>query len=71
MPLDEIILWVEKNLPMEYEGEELARAFDLLSKVDVFKGRIYKQQYWRFLVYENAFLSYGISSSKKQVKFGL
>jgi len=70
MPIDEIILWVEENIPAEYAGEELARAYDLLSKVDVFKGRIYKQQYWRFLIYENAFLSYGISSAKKTLKTG-
>ena len=70
MPLDEIILWIEKNIPSEYQGKELARAFDLLSKADIFKGRIYKKQYWRFLVYENIFLSYGISSSKKSVKTG-
>ena len=41
MPLDEIILWVEKNIPEEYSGRELAKAYDLLSKVDLFKGRIY------------------------------
>jgi len=70
MPLDEIILWIEENIPAEYKGRELARAYDLLSKADIFKGRIYKQQYWRFLVYENIFLSYGISSSKKQAKAG-
>jgi len=70
LSLDEIMLWIEKNIPAEYQGEELARAFDLLSKADVFRGRIYKQQYWRFLVYENIFLSYGISSSKKNVKTG-
>jgi replication factor C large subunit len=70
IPLDEIILWVEENIPAEYKGRELARAYDLLSKADIFKGRIYKQQYWRFLVYENIFLSYGISSSKKQIKPG-
>ncbi|MBW6442251.1 replication factor C large subunit [Patescibacteria group bacterium] len=63
-PIDEIMLWVEENIPLEYQGEELARALDLLSKADIFKRRIYKQQYWRFLVYENAFLSYGISSAK-------
>jgi len=68
MPIDEIILWVEENIPTEYQGEALARAYDLLSKVDVFKGRIYKQQYWRFMVYENIFLSYGISASKKEAK---
>ena len=70
MSLDDIILWVEENIPLEYEGEELARAYDLLSKTDLFKGRIYKQQYWRFMVYENIFLSYGIASSKKKTKTG-
>jgi len=70
IPIDEIILWVEENIPSEYKGKELARAYDLLSKTDIFKGRIYKQQYWRFLVYENIFLSYGISACKKQAKTG-
>ena len=65
MPIDEIILWIEENIPAEYKGEELARAFELLSKTDIYKKRIYKQQYWRFLVYENFFLSYGMSAAKK------
>lgn len=65
MELDEIILWVEENIPMEYKGEALAKAFDYLSKADIFKGRIYRQQYWRFLVYESFFLTAGISSSTK------
>jgi replication factor C large subunit len=69
-PIDEILLWVEENIPAEYQGEELAKAYDALSKVDIFKRRIYRQQYWRFLVYENAFLSYGISSAKKSEKTG-
>ena len=64
MPIDEIMLWVEENIPAEYHGEELVKAYDALSRVDIFKRRIYRQQYWRFLVYENAFLSYGISSAK-------
>ena len=70
MSIDEIMLWVEENIPAEYQGEELAKAYDALSKVDIFKRRIYRQQYWRFLVYENALLSYGISSSKKNIKTG-
>ena len=70
MPLDKIFLWVEENIPREYEGEELYKAFDRLSKADVFKGRIYRQQHWRFLVYENALLSAGISSAKNKPKKG-
>jgi len=69
-PIDEIILWIEENIPAEYQGEELVKAYDILSKVDIFKKRIYRQQYWRFLVYENALLSYGISSSKTNEKTG-
>ena len=68
MPIDDIILWLEENIPTEYHGEELAKAYDLLSKTNVFKGRIHKQQYWRFLIYENIFLSYGMASSKKNSK---
>jgi len=68
LSIDEISLWVEENIPLEYKGEELFRAIELLSKADIFKGRIYKQQYWRFLLYQNIFLSYGISSVKDGVK---
>ena len=70
MPIDEILLWVEENIPTEYNGPELLRACEMLEKADLFRGRIYKQQYWRFLVYENIFLSYGISASKKNPKTG-
>jgi replication factor C large subunit len=70
MPIDDIILWVEENIPSEYSGEELYKAYERLSKVDVFRGRIYKQQYWRFLVYENFLLSFGIAAAKKEIKTG-
>lgn len=69
MPLDEISLWIEENIPQEYKGKELAYAIDKLSKSDIFKGRIYKQQYWRFLVYQNILLSFGVSAAKKQNKY--
>jgi replication factor C large subunit len=69
MGIDEVMLWIEKNIPLEYRGKELEKAFDLLSRADVFRGRIYRQQYWRFLVYENFFLSYGISASKSKERF--
>lgn len=70
MPIDEIFLWLEENIPTDYNKEEIAKAYEALSKADLFKGRIYKKQYWRFLVYENAFLSYGVSSAKKNQKMG-
>ena len=65
MELNEILLWVEENIPIAYQGSALARAQLSLSLADLFKGRIYRQQYWRFLVYQNFFLSAGISSASK------
>jgi replication factor C large subunit len=68
MPIDDIFLWVEENIPYEYKGADLARAYDALSIADVFRGRIYRQQHWRFLVYENFLLSAGISFASKKTR---
>jgi len=70
MDIDEIFLWIEENLPLEYQGEELQKAFEALSKADVFRGRIHRQQHWRFMVYEYFFLGAGIASAKKFNKTG-
>lgn len=70
MSLDEVFLWLEENIPYEYKGIELWKAFEALSKADVFRGRIRRQQHWRFLVYENILLSAGIASAKDKPKSG-
>lgn len=62
--LDEILLWIEENIPKEYKNEALAKAYYALGQADVFRGRIYRNQSWRFLVYQNAFQSAGISFAK-------
>lgn len=65
MNLDEIMFWVEYNLPREYQKpEEIARAFDALSRADVYRGRIRRRQHWRFLAYVNALLSAGVAVAK-------
>lgn len=64
LSLDEIFLWIEENIPKEYKGEALAKAYQALSNADRFRGRIYRQQFWRFLVYQNLFQSAGISYAK-------
>jgi len=68
--VDEIFLWMDENIPLEYKGEELFKAYDALSRADVFKGRIYRQQHWRFLVYEHFFLGAGVAAAKKYNRTG-
>ena len=64
LSLDEILLWLEENIPREYKNESLAKAYFALGNADVFRGRIYRNQSWRFLVYQNIFQSAGVSYAK-------
>jgi len=63
--IDEFIMWLDENLPLEYKAQELAKAYDILSKADVLRGRIIRRQHWRSLVYVDLLVSAGICSAKK------
>jgi replication factor C large subunit len=63
--MNEIIFWMDHNMPKEYlDAVSLSRAYEHLSRVDVFNGRIKKRQHWRFLAYMNNLLTAGVSSAK-------
>jgi replication factor C large subunit len=50
--LDEIFWWVEQNVANEYEKPgEIAEAFELLSRADLFRAKIIKNQNYRFKKY--------------------
>lgn len=71
MSLDEILLWIEENIPKEYsDPKALAKAYEALGNADRFRGRIYRQQYWHFLLYQNIFQSAGIAYAKDKPKPG-
>lgn len=63
--VDEVFLWIDHNLAQEYENpEDRARAYDILSRADVFRGRIKRQQHWRFLSHIFELLTAGIAVAK-------
>jgi len=70
LSLDQILLWIEENIPKEYANEALAKAYQALGNADLFRGRIYKNQSWRFLIYQNVFQSAGVSYAKKGTREG-
>jgi replication factor C large subunit len=65
-----IMLWLDENIPKEYRGEELLKAYEMLSKADLFKRRIMRWQYWRYLVYVYLFMSIGVALAKDESKKG-
>ncbi len=63
---DDLLLWVEENIAREYEGEEIARAYDVASRADVFRGRIFRRQNWRLLSYVSDLSSAGVALAKEK-----
>ncbi|MFH1229261.1 MAG: AAA family ATPase [Candidatus Aenigmatarchaeota archaeon] len=50
--MDEIFWWIEQNIPLEYQGKGMiAQAFECLSLADIFRGRIMRNQNYRFRKY--------------------
>lgn len=65
---EEIFWWIENNIANEYEApEEIARAFDKLSKADLFRQRIKSRQNWKFLAYMIDLMTGGVATSKKEM----
>jgi len=67
LQINKVFLWLDYNMPKEYKQPgALAKAYEHLSRADVFHGRIRRQQHWRFLVYIYNLLTAGISSAKDE-----
>lgn len=58
---EDYLMWIDQNLPEEApEPEDLMRSYDLLSRADVFIGRVYKKQHFAFKRYAEE-LAAGVS----------
>jgi replication factor C large subunit len=65
---EEIFWWVENNIAKEYEKpEEIAKAYDMLSKADLFRQRIRSRQNWRFRGYMIDLMTGGVATAKKEM----
>jgi len=60
-------LWIDENIPHEYSSrEDIAAAYDVLSKGDIFDGRI-RNTNWKLLKYSIALSTAGVALAKKNV----
>ncbi len=64
-----MLLWFDENIPEEYKNpDEIYNAYYLISRADIFLGRITNRQYWGFLRYIKEYIA-GISTAKNNVNF--
>ncbi len=58
--------WVEENIPRQFEGEDISNAFNILSRADIFNGRIWRRQHYGFLKYSSALSTWGVGLSRSK-----
>lgn len=63
---DTISLWVEENIPRQFDAVDAASAFNSLSLSDVFNGRIMVRQHWGFLKYSIPLATSGVALSRRK-----
>ena len=62
---EHLLLWIDENLSLEYKKpEDLASAYQPLSKASIFLGRVRRRQHYRFWSYANDLMTAGVALSK-------
>jgi replication factor C large subunit len=63
---DSFILWIDENLPIEYKNHnDLAKAYEFLSRADIFLGRVWHRQYYGLWSYATDLMTGGVAVAKK------
>ncbi len=67
---DTLLEWINENIPKYYsDPEEMWRAFEALSRADVYLGRIKKSGSWDLLSYVFDMAGPGVTFSRKRYRF--
>jgi len=67
---DDLINWIEDNLPKDYEGAELARAYAALARADHWLGRVRATQNYSFWKYAADNMTAGVAAAREGSKGG-
>ncbi|MBE8539167.1 replication factor C large subunit [Geoglobus acetivorans] len=67
---EDLIVWVEENMPLEYEDELLYKGYRVLAHADVFLGRVRRRQFYRLWKYATYLMTTGVQNVKPEAKRG-
>ena len=67
---DDLINWIEDNMPKDYEGDELATAYEFLSNADRWLGRVRATQNYSFWRYAGDNMTAGVAAARDGGKGG-
>jgi len=61
---DDLIAWIEENLPLEYSDEEMVKGYEVLSSADIYLGRVKRRQFYRLWRYASYLMTTGVQQVK-------
>jgi len=67
---DDLINWIEDNVPKDYDGEELAVAYDFLADADRWLGRVRATQNYSYWRYAGDNMTAGVAAARGEQKGG-
>ena len=67
---DDLINWIADNVPKDFEGAELARAYDALARADQWLGRVRATQNYSFWKYAGDNMTAGVAAARGSQKGG-
>lgn len=67
---DDLVNWIEDNMPKDYAGEELAVAYDFLANADKWLGRVRATQNYSYWRYASDNMVAGVAAARREDKGG-
>lgn len=67
---EDLIQWIEENLPLEYGGKDLFKGYLALSRADIFLGRVKRRQSYRLWKYVTYLMTNGLQQMREGKKSG-
>jgi replication factor C large subunit len=67
---EDFIHWVDENLPIAYERDDLSRGYDYLSRADMFLGRVKRRQSYGLWRFASFLMTGGVQAAKGKPRHG-
>ena len=67
---EDLVHWIDENLPLVYKPSDLASGYDRLSRADVFLGRVRRRQNYGLWRYASFMMTGGVQAARTEKKGG-
>lgn len=67
---EDLVNWIDENLPVAYQGADLLSGFDTLARADVFLGRVRRRQNYGLWRYAGFLMTGGVQAARTARRSG-